>query len=275
MKPFFRIFLLATLVLVGINSAEAQIRIGVDGIEFLGVNDADSLSVDNSQKKSLQASSIMWVQTKPRRQFSIGRRALSTIPMVELGWNVLSNVGYAPYEGMDVGNFLDIRNWKSTQVTVNLLQVAAYDYRSKVGFTLGLGLRANNYRFSKDMSLRRDGGIVMPYKIADVTDRGVKKSKFNIASVHIPAEVMFGNPGRFAFSVGGYVDMVMNSHTKIKYHGGKKDKEHNLPVNFIQAGATVRATFRWFSVYATYQPTQIFKTGRGPEAQQWTIGIGF
>jgi hypothetical protein len=115
----------------------------------------------------------------------------------------------------------------------------------------------------------------MPYNIADVATRSVKKSKFNIASVHIPVELIFGKPNKFAFSVGGYVDMVMNSHTKIKYKGGKKDKEHNYPVNFIQAGATARLSFRWFSIYATYQPTQIFKEGRGPRAQQWTIGIGF
>lgn len=274
MKRFFRILLLATLAVVGASSAEAQIRIGVDGIEFM-YDEPDSLSSNDLYKNPVQASAIMWIRTEPTRSFTIGRNSLSTIPVVELGWNVLSNVGYAPYAGKDVGNFLDIRNWKSTQFTINLFHIAAYSHHSKVGFTLGLGLCANNYHFSKDTSIRREEGIVMPYKIADVTDRGVKKSKFNIASVHIPAEVMFGNPRRFAFSVGGYVDMVMNSHTKIKYHGGKKDKEHNLPVNFIQAGASVRATFRWFSVYATYQPTQIFKTGRGPEAQQWTVGIGF
>ena len=34
MKLFFRIFLVAVFVFVGINSVEAQIRIGVDGIEF-------------------------------------------------------------------------------------------------------------------------------------------------------------------------------------------------------------------------------------------------
>ena len=93
--------------------------------------------------------------------------------------------------------------------------------------------------------------------------------------LHIPMEVTFGNPRRFAFSVGGYADLVMNSHTKIKYHGGHKEKVHNFPTNFIQAGATARVSFHDFSIFCSYQPTQIFKTGRGPEAQQWTIGIGF
>ncbi len=275
MKPFFKILLVAMVALAGVTSAEAQIRIGEDGIEFIGVEGTDSLSLDDSDEKDLQASAIMWVYKAPKRGFSIGRISLSTIPTVELGCNVLSNIDYAPYKGMDVGNFLNLHNWKSTQFTINFFHLAAYDYHNKLGFTVGFGIRSNDYRLHKDISLRREGGMVMPYDIADMSGKSAKKSKFNIASVHIPAEVMFGNPKRFAFSVGGYVDMTVNSHTKIKYYGGKKDKEHNLPVNFIQAGATMRATFRWFSVYATYQPTQLFKTGCGPKAQQWTIGIGF
>ena len=160
------------------------------------------------------------------------------------------------------------------QVTVNLFHMSAYSHNRNLGVTIGLGIRSNDYRLNPEISLKQENGLIMPYNIADVASRGAKKSKFNIASAHIPAEVMFGNPHGFTFSVGGYLDMVMNSHTKIKYNGGQKDKEHNFPVNFIQAGVTARCSFQWFSIYAAYQPTQIFKTGRGPEAQQWTIGIG-
>ena len=270
-----RILILLALIVVGVTSAEAQIRIGADGIEFIDVDETDSLSLDDSDEKDLQASAIMWVYKAPKRGFSIGRISLSTIPTVELGCNVLSNIDYAPYKDMDVGYFLNLHNWKSTQFTINFFHLAAHDYHNKLGFTVGFGIRSNDYRLHKDISLRHEGGMVMPYNIADMSGKSAKKSKFNIASVHIPAEVMFGNPKRFAFSVGGYVDMVMNSHTKIKYYGGKKDKVHNYPVNFIQAGATARLSFSWISIYAAYQPTQIFKSGRGPEAQQWTIGIGF
>ena len=269
---FIKLVLALVLLVVGADVARAQISLGVNGIEFLG--EMDSLAV--TQPTSVRASAIAMIRTKPRPAFYLGRSSLSTIPAVEVGWNVLSNVNYGqPYAEAGVGDFLNLNNWKSTQVTVNMFHFSAYSYRHKVGATIGLGVRANNYRLSPDISLRRDGGVVMPYNIADVATRSVKKSKFNIASVHIPVEVMFGKPNKFAFSVGGYVDMVMNSHPKIKYQGGKKDKEHNYPVNFIQAGATARISFSWFSIYASYQPTQIFKAGRGPRAQQWTIGIGF
>lgn len=267
---FFKLLLSLTLLVVGADIAQAQISLGVNGIEFL--NEKDSLSIEPPQ--SVQASSIVWIYKRPVRRLTIGRSNFSTIPAWELGWNALSGVDYSLYNGAAKG-FLDLNNWKSTQVTVNFFHFAAYDHDHKVGLTMALGVRANNYRLDSSLSLQKQNGVVEPYQIADVSTRGVKKSKFNIASVHLPVELMFGNPRKFAFSVGGYVDMVMNSHTKIKYQGGKKDKVHNYPVNFIQAGATARLSFRWFSVYASYQPTQLFKDNRGPRAQQWTIGIGF
>ncbi len=270
MKPFFRIFLVAVFAFVGINSVEAQIRLGVNGIEF--VSEGDSVASSSSKQKSYYSSSSVRVNnSKSRFSLNIGRSSYSSIPIVECGWNVLSDIDYAPYQGMDVGNFFDIHNWQSTQLTLNLLHAGIYNRHSKVGFNVGLGVRANNYRFNPDMALKRDNGMVMPYKVENV-----KKSKFHMTSIHIPAEVMFGNPRRVAFSVGGYLDLAMNSHSKIKFREGdkKKYKEDNFPVNFIQAGATARLTFGFVSLYVSYQPTQLFKTGCGPKIQQWTIGLG-
>ncbi len=267
---FLKALVVAVLLVAGAStSAQAQLRLGINGVEFGPKGEV----VETEQKReSVQFSAAAMVRTKPKKAFYIGRSSFSTIPNIEVGWNVLSNVGYgAPYAGSDVGDFLDLNHWKSTQVTVNLFHLSAYSQRHKVGANLGLGIRANNYRLDSSLSLTEVGGVVMPYALAG----DVKKSKFNIASVHIPLELVFGTPRKFAFSVGGYVDMVMNSHAKVKYAGGHKDKEHTYPVNFIQAGATARLSFSWFSIFASYQPTQIFKDGCGPRAHQWTIGIGF
>ena len=263
MKTKFYSFALLAFVatFMAFAPAQAQFRIGSDGLEF----DLE----DN--KKPVQASSIVMVSKK---QLGIGHGNISTIPTFEIGWNVLATPNYNLYAGSDVGDFFCINEWKSTQVTVNLLQASASNLSRTLGISVGLGIRANNYRFADNQSIERTTGIVMPYEIGrSEKGRLPKKSKFNVASVHIPVEVFFGNPHKFAFSMGGYVDMVMNSHTKIKYQGGQKTKVHNFPTNFIQAGAVARLTFHYFSVYAAYQPTSIFKTTRGPEVQQWTIGI--
>ena len=250
---------------LAITPAQAQFRIGSDGLKFD--------TTDN--KQPVQASSIVMIKkSKKKTELRIGRSNISTIPSYEIGWNILSTPDYGLYAGSEVGDFFNIREWKSTQFTVNLLQASASNLSRTLGISAGLGIRANNYRFASNQSIERTTGIVMPYEVGpSEKGRSPKKSKFNVASIHIPVEIFFGNPRKFAFSVGGYVDMVMNSHTKIKYHGGHKDKVHNFPTNFIQAGAVARLTFHHFSVYAAYQPTSIFKTTRGPELQQWSIGI--
>lgn len=268
MKRFITLCaLVAAAIFANPDTAQAQLRIGVNGIEF-----DDSFSPG----QTVSAQPIISVDKKENSTaLRIGRAGKSSIPSYELGWNILSNVGYAPYEGTPYGEFFNIHNWKSTQFTVNLFGFSAYSHKAKVGLSMAIGIRANNYRFDSTMTLAKHGGMVVPQPIADLSTRSVKKSKFNIASLHIPVELVFGNPRRFAFSMGGYADLVMNSHTKIKFQGGSKDKVHNFPVNFVQAGAVARFTFYGVSVFCSYQPTQLFKTGRGPEAQQWTIGIGF
>ncbi|MBQ5726553.1 MAG: hypothetical protein IIV58_03730 [Alistipes sp.] len=242
--------------------AQSKLSLSAEGINFYEEND-----------NNIQVSTIININKK---SLTIGGLASSNIPSVELGWNILSNVDYSLYDGLQAGNFMNIREWKSTQFTINLLGVGAYSNNKKVGISAAIGIRANNYRLGSNTTFVKQDGMLMPASISDLYgDKHVKKSKFNIASIHIPLEVQFGNPRKFAFSVGGYFDMVMNSHTKIKFYGGSKEKIHSFPTNFIQAGATMRLTFYHFSVFCSYQPTPLFKTGCGPKTQQWTVGIGF
>ena len=255
------LLLLTAALLADIGKAGAQsMRLGIDGIEFV--------SPDNN-KSSVAAGLPVWYSSS---EFMIGRNIPSSIPTFELGWNMLSPVDYGIYDGMGYGGFLDINNWKSTQVTVNLLNFSAFNRRRSVGISAAVGIRANNFRLDKSLTLADGEQMVTPSPIG--SDLEVKKSKFIVAAIHIPVEVSFGRWDKFSIAAGGFADIVMNSHTKIKYKGGSKDKEHNFPVNFIQAGATLRLSFHSFCLYCNYTPTAIFKSGCGPKTQMWTIGIG-
>lgn len=265
MKRIIFTLALMAIACLSFNEAQAQaFTIDATGIKFNEDYDAES---------TVSVSPIVRVKKKKSSTaLYIGKSARSTIPALEIGWNVLSNVNYAPYAGTDAGNFLDLNNWKSTQVTVNLCSASACN--TAIGISTAIGLRFNNYRLDDNLTLAKSSGLIMPVPTEGLYHRSAKKSKFTTAALHIPVELQFGNPRRFAFSVGGYVDMMINNHTKIKYNGGHKDKTWNYPANFLQAGARARFTFHNFSIFCAYQPTQLFKTGRGPEVQQWTIGIG-
>lgn len=262
MKRIIIILLVAVAAAAGGTQAAAQtMKLNSQGLSF-GSSESDS---DHS---TLEANTII---TYRNRGLCVGRNVKSSIPMIELGWNVPTAIGYGAYDGTEYGEFFDVREWKSTQFTLNLLQASAFTCSRSFGLSVALGIRANNYRLRNPVSLTDDGGLTVPF----APDREVKKSKFTTAAIHIPAELSFGNPYKFAVAVGGFVDMTINSHTKVKYKGGQKDKEHNFPVNFIQAGVSARLSFRNFSVYTNYTPTQLFKAGRGPEMRVWTIGIGW
>lgn len=260
------IFTLALVAIACLSYCEAQAQaftIDATGIKFNENYDTES---------TVSVSPIVRVKKKKNSTaLYLGKSARSTIPAFEIGWNVLSDVNYAPYAGLDTGDFLDLRNWKSTQVTLNLCSASACN--TAIGISTAIGLRFNNYRLDESLTLAK-GSLIMPIPTEGMHHHAAKKSKFTTAALHIPVELQFGNPRRFAFSVGGYLDMMINNHTKIKYHGGHKDKTWNYPTNFLQAGARARLTFHNFSIFCAYQPTQLFKTGRGPEVQQWTIGIG-
>lgn len=261
-KIFILTLLLFTAALIfGIDKAAAQsMRLGIDGIEFTSVDE---------QKSPVAVGLPVWYSSS---SFVIGRNISTTIPTFELGWNMLSPVDYDIYDGMGYGQFLDLHNWKSTQVTVNILNFSAFNRRRNFGISAAIGIRANNFRLDKSLTLADAGPMITPSTIGG--ELQVKKSKFTVAAIHIPVEISFGRWDKFSISAGGFADIVMNSHTKIKYKGGSKDKEHNFPVNFIQAGATLRLSFRTISLYCNYTPTSIFKSGCGPRTQMWTIGLG-
>ncbi len=248
------------LLVAAVHGSSAQtMKLDANGIGF---------GTATRTEKSVSANPLISYRS---RCLSVGRNVRSSIPMLELGWNIPSAVGYGAYDGMPYGEFFDVREWKSTQFTINLLQASAFNGARNLGVAVAIGIRANNFRLRNSMSLTEADGLVVPLQL----EGRVKKSKFTTAALHIPVEVSFGNPYKFAFSVGGFVDMVMNSHTKVKYRGGSKDKEHNFPVEFIQAGVTGRLSFRNFSIYGNYTPTCLFKSGRGPEMRVWTVGIGW
>ena len=266
----FLLFALVAIACFATSEAQAQtFTLGASGIKF---NDSD---LTTQKVDPVGVSTIIYVDKK-KSAVKVGRDARTTIPTFALGWNVPTNVDYSAYEGMNVGEFFELRNIKSVQTTLNIVGGAAYSRICRLGIAAALGFRWNNYRFDNPaMTLAKDGGLIMPSPIADYKDNSSKKSKFTTAALHLPAELIFGNPSRFALSLGGYVDLAINNHTKIKYYGGHKEKVWNFPVEPIQMGAVARLRFRGFSVYGAYQPTELFKAGRGPEMNQWTIGIGF
>ena len=247
------------LVVAGLlfcGKADAQVlKLGVDGL---------SVGEDSTYSKDVvYTHTIMSVKKKRgSTAFYIGGSKRSSISGFELGWNMAQRE--IP------GDFFDLHNWKSNQVTLNCFNLGATNRRGNLGLSMALGIRANNYRFNDAITMENVGGNVNPVPLVGK----VKKSKFTTAEIHVPMEMTFGNPRMMALSVGGFADLNFNSHTKIKYQDGNKVKDHKFPVNFIQAGLSARISCKYFSIYCNWYPGGVFKDGQGPKMQVWSVGIG-
>ncbi len=256
MKRIIVACFVAAGVLVAAKSDAQTLKLGIEGLTFKDTTHYDVLYAHSviNVKKNLNG--------KGSTGIVIGGSRRSSIRPFELGWNMADLA--IP------GDFFDINNWKSTQVTINPFNLSATNRKGTFGLSMALGIRANNYRFNDAVTMEKVEGIVNPINL----EGGVKKSKFTTAAIHVPMEITVGKPYRLAFSVGGFADLNFNSHTKIKYDGGKKDKLHKFPVNFIQAGFSARISCKYLSLYCNWYPGGIFKEGRGPQMQVWSVGIG-
>ena len=203
MKKFIGLLLLAAGIFGTAFKADAQgLKLGIQGITF---------EPDTVVKESVNFHSAISVKKKEKSTaLYIGGSKRSSIRLFEYGWNMLDKE--VP------GDWFEINNWKSQQVTINPFNVSITNAKGNVGLSMALGLRANNYRFESAYTMEEVGGMVNPVPI----EGRIKKTKFTTAAIHIPAEFTIGKPSRFAVSMGGFADVVFNSHTKINTGEGAR-----------------------------------------------------
>lgn len=113
---------------------------------------------------------------------------------------MLAPVDYGIYDGMNYGPFLDLNNWKSTQVTVNILNFSAFNRRRNFGISAAIGIRANNFRLDKSLTLADEGPMITPSTLGG--DLQVKKSKFTVAALSHPRRNIVRTLGQ-VLGIGG------------------------------------------------------------------------
>lgn len=186
---------------------------------------------------------------------------------MEMGFNELTMLDYSAYPANEQG-FMELNNGRSMQVALNLFKVAgALNRAQTLGVSSSLGIVWNDYVFMNDITLERRDGMVHPVDIAST----YKKTKLNTFALRIPLLLDLNFGKNFFLSAGFYGDLVLGSHTKIKF---PKEKARNPYINVFQAGGTVRGGYGNFYIYGNYSATNLFKGGKGPGAQPITIGLG-
>lgn len=187
---------------------------------------------------------------------------------VEFGFSLLAGASYAGYASEE-RDFLDPRLGKSIHFGFRFLNFgAALNRQRSIYFRTGVHLMCDNYTFSRNITVRREGDYIVPVPL----DEKYKKSKLMTVSFGIPLQFCYSSRQGFHFSVLAYGDLVAGAHTKYKK---PKNRANFSDVNLWQCGVGATVSFRGFGLYAKYGLTPLFRSGVGPKAYPVTVGLYF
>lgn len=198
---------------------------------------------------------------------------------IDFGFNMFVNEDYSGYET----EFMDNDIFRSNTAYINFIQqsIGLQKDMNTFGLVTGLGLHLQSYRLDDNTTILKDeNGIIHPdYLYYDDN----QKSKLSVVSLVLPLLVEFQMPvnhfdNRIYFSAGMIGSYRLNSHSKIKYKAEHKEKlkvEDDFSIHNFKYSIMVRAGYRWFNVFATYDLVPLFEKDKGPELYPLTFGITF
>ena len=183
----------------------------------------------------------------------------------------------------DPNRYLELKQGRSWNFNLNFAQYSLGLGSNKVGLVTGLGFEFNNYHFRNRNTIKIENGSVVPdYSYSDDPNILVTKSRLSTTYLTAPLLLEFQVPvsssdrHRIYFSAGVIGGVKIGSHTKVEYESKhsrdiKNKDDYNLSP--FRYGLTARLGFRGLKFFATYYPSQLFESGKGPEIYPFTLGL--
>ncbi len=170
--------------------------------------------------------------------------------------------------------------WKSIHWSINFYEKRFRVIKDYVQVVTGAGFEFHNYSFNhnKRIGYTEDGGVFG----AEDTTFSLLKNRLKTSYFNIPLMLAFNTHNEskkgmhVAVGVIGGVRLGTTYKTKWFEDGNKKKvntKGHHH-MNDFSASATARIGFgRGLNVYANYNLIPMFDTDKGPEVNQFTVGV--
>lgn len=196
---------------------------------------------------------------------------------IDFGFNSFLKDDYTGYDS----EFMDNNVFRSNSVYFNIAQQSfgLQKNRNTFGLLTGLGLHLQSYRLNDNTTIFKDENDVVQAQYLYLDDS--QKSKFSITSLTIPLLLEWQIPvnhydNRMYLSTGILGSLRLSSHAKIKYKADKKQKlkeVDDFSMHTFKYSFMLRAGYRWFNIFATYDLLPLFKEDKGPELVPFTFGI--
>jgi len=196
---------------------------------------------------------------------------------VDFGFNMFVNNDYSGYDS----EFMENDVFRSNTTYLNIVQqsIGLQRTRNTFGLVTGLGLHLQSYRLDDNTTIYKDdNGVIQPQELYYDDNQ---KSKLSVVSLAVPLLAEFQIPinhydNRIYFSAGLVGSVRLHNHTKIKYKSLQKEKlkvSEDFAIHSFKYSVMVRAGYRWFNVFASYDLVPLFEAGKGPEITPFTFGV--
>jgi hypothetical protein len=214
-------------------------------------------------------------QSKDTNKIKKGNEIKHIWAGVELGFNAYSNKllnTTLPNGGAYALDYL-----RSNVVNINPFERNISLYKNYIALTTGIGFQFNRMMFENNTTL-------VPFKDSiQIVETGVSFSKNMLKASYLTVPLLLqfntskNHDKSFHFAVGGQVAIKLGSRSKQVYDAdGDKKRDiykSDFNLNPFQYGLTARVGYGKFNVFANYNLSEVFKSGKGPELYPFQIGV--
>ncbi len=175
---------------------------------------------------------------------------------------------------------MDLNTGHSWNFNLNFIEYGLGFGTDKAGLVTGLGIEWSNYHFDgANNIIENTDGIIEEYLLPN-ENSSVQKTKLQTTYLTAPLLLEFQIPAgkkRVYLSGGVIGGLKICSKTKMVYtlNGDKqKDKvKDDFNLASLRYGFTTRIGYRSVRFFATYYPTALFESGKGPELYPFSLGL--
>jgi hypothetical protein len=256
-----------TVVIRAGETDTTTIRIGGRTIRIIDKNDGTDVSILDREPRREE-------KDRRVRPFKGNWRGL------EIGLNNYVNSDFSV--SLDPGeDFMELHAARSWNINLNFLQYDLTLRENNIGLVTGLGLERNTYRFSNNVNITKQDGVIVP---VDYDQAGIRLDRTLLRTYYLAVPLLIefqsNHPRRSQrayFSTGIIGGLNIGSNTRVVYRdnsGRNRDRvRDDFYLSPFRYGLTARAGFRSLNLYANYYPTGLFQDNKGPEL--YPVSVGF
>ncbi|AUD01529.1 outer membrane beta-barrel protein [Spirosoma pollinicola] len=147
---------------------------------------------------------------------------------------------------------------------------------TKLRLVAGPEVAWNNFMFERSSEAGRNMLVERNNQLSiEQADVDLHKSKLVTAQLNLPVMVNVAFRSGLTLGVGAYAGIRLDSYTKVRPEGGSTVRTHgSYNLNPVRWGLTTELGFRGTSkLFFRYEPSSAFRSGQGPDASVWAVGV--